>query len=246
MALYLTSTFGGYYKQDGVMIPIQINTENGLLASLRQRWRENARVLLISSDPDNAEKNDSIHKALSAAFPMSGLSLGRMDLCDGRREALAENLYGYHGVILAGGHVPTQNRFFARLCLKERMKSFEGLVMGISAGAMNCAQVVYAQPELEGESIDPTYERFLPGLGLTRLMVLPHYQSIKDDILDGKLLFKDITYPDSLGREFYAIEDGSYFLVEGGTTTLYGAGYLIKDGTIRQICGMDDHIRIDC
>lgn len=40
-------------------------------------------------------------------------------------------------------------------------------------------------------------------------MILPHYQDIKDDILDGKRLFEDITYPDSYDKEFYALTDGS-------------------------------------
>ena len=38
---------------------------------------------------------------------------------------------------------------------------------------MNCAQIVYAQPELEGEAIDPKYERFLEGLNLTKFQILP-------------------------------------------------------------------------
>ena len=109
---------------------------------------------------------------------------------------------------------------------------------------MNSAEVVYAQPELEGESVDKNYQRFLPGLGLTKLMVLPHYQDIKDDMLDGRRLFEDITYPDSVGREFYALEDGSYFLVENNETTLFGAAYRIKDGAIKQICEKGQSIRM--
>ena len=86
---------------------------------------------------------------------------------------------------------------------------------------------VYAQPELEGAS---------------KLMILPHYQKIKDEVLDGKRLFEDITYSDSYGRKFYALEDGSYFLIENKTTTLFGAAYLIKDGFIKQICEKDKSI----
>lgn len=101
---------------------------------------------------------------------------------------------------------------------------------------------VYAQPELEGASIAKDYKRFLPGLGITKLMILPHYQKIKDEVLDGKRLFEDITYSDSYGRKFYALEDGSYFLIENKTTTLFGAAYLIKDGFIKQICEKDKSI----
>lgn len=97
---------------------------------------------------------------------------------------------------------------------------------------------------LEGESIDKEYERFLSGLGITKLMILPHYQEIKDDILDGQRLFENITYPDSYGREFYALEDGSYFMVEDRVTTLFGAAFLIKDGDIEQICEKNKSVRM--
>lgn len=244
MIAYLTSTLGGYYKKDGERIPAQLNTENGLLASLQKHWKDNAKVLIISSDPDNIEKNDDILSVLSAAFPMSGLPTSQMCICDNRNTGLAEEIAGYDAVILAGGHVPTQNTFFQEIQLKEHLRGFDGILIGISAGSMNSAEMVYAQPELEGESIDLGYQRFLPGLGITKLMILPHYQDIKDDILDGQRVFEDITYPDSYGKEFYALENGSYLIVEGNTATLFGAAYLIKDGTIGQICEKDKSICI--
>ena len=42
------------------------------------------------------------------------------------------------------------------------------------------------------------------------------YQDTKNRILDGKRLFEEITYPDSMGREFYAIPDGSYLFIKDG------------------------------
>lgn len=159
-----------------------------------------------------------------------------MDTCDYRNEKIVQELSKYDVVILSGGHVPTQNSFFEKICLKEELKNFHGILIGISAGTMNSAKVVYAQPELEGESIDAEYQRFLSGLGITNLMILPHYQDLKEDILDGKHVIEDITYPDSYGKEFYAINDGSYILIQDGVQTLYGEGYLIKDGMTQQIC----------
>ncbi|MCM1107279.1 MAG: Type 1 glutamine amidotransferase-like domain-containing protein [Blautia sp.] len=236
MIVYLTSHIGGSYKKNGLRIPTQLNAENGLLDNLQKHWKDNSKVLIISADADDTEKNDSTLHIFKTAFPMSGLSISQMHICDKRNEKLVAEIAHYDVLILAGGHVPTQNKFFARVRLKEYMKEFDGILIGISAGTMNSAEVVYAQPELDGESIDKNYERFLSGLGITELMILPHYQDIKDDILDGKRLFEDITYPDSYGRKFYALEDGSYFVIEHQTTTLFGAAYLIRDGDIKQIC----------
>lgn len=242
MIAYLTSHIGGSYKKDGTRIPTQLSAENGLLDSLQKHWKDNSKVLIISADAEDVEINDSIMKSFAASFPMSGLSISQMHICDKRNEKLVKEIADYDVLILAGGHVPTQNMFFERIRLKEHMNDFDGILIGISAGTMNSAELVYAQPELEGESIDKDYKRFLSGLGITKLMILPHYQNIKDDVLDGRRLFEDITYPDSYGREFYALEDGSYFMVEDKATTLFGAAYLIKDGDIKQICEKDKSI----
>jgi dipeptidase E len=101
---------------------------------------------------------------------------------------------------------------------------------------MNCADDVYAQPELPGESIDPNYVRHLEGLALTRLNILPHYQAVKNSRLDGKRLFEDITYADSMGQNFLVLPDGSYVLGENGHETLYGEAWSITDGHIEKIC----------
>jgi hypothetical protein len=104
---------------------------------------------------------------------------------------------------------------------------------------MNCARTVYAQPEMPGEATDPSYQRFIPGLGLTDCNILPHYNAVRDDVLDGMRLMEDITYPDSMGRTFYAIVDGSYlFQTQSGgkvRAEIRGEAYRIRDGRIEQI-----------
>lgn len=244
MIAFLASHIGGSYKIDGKRYPTYLNSDNGLVEKLKERWPKNPRVLIISAAPDSLERNDSIRDCLAVAFPMSGLPISEMTICDSRDEAVINDLTKYQVIILSGGHVPTQNTYFKKLNLKKRLESFDGIIIGISAGTMNSAEIVYAQPEVDGEAVDPEYRRFLPGLGLTKVKVLPHYQAIKDDILDGMRLFEDITYPDSFGREFHALVDGSFLTVENGVTTLYGEAYLVKDGTVCQICRTDESIVI--
>lgn len=114
--------------------------------------------------------------------------------------------------------------------MRELVQGYHGVVMGISADSMNCADVVYAQPEEEGESVEPGYERFLPGLGLTDVNILPHYQQVKDNILDGAKLYEGITFADNLGKEFFALVDGSYLYQDEDCAVLFGEAYRIRDG----------------
>ena len=103
--------------------------------------------------------------------------------------------------------------------------------MGISAGSMNLADEVYAQPEEPGES-DPEFERFIPGLGLTDVNILPHYQKVKDNILDGQRLYEDITFADSWDHCFFALPDGSWIYQDEEELTLLGEAYMIRNGVI--------------
>ena len=240
MIAFLASHIGGSYKKSGKRFPTFLNSDNDFVARLKQRWVPNCTVLLISADPHTHERNDSILECLSAAFPMSGLPISGMALCDSRSEEVIERMADFPVIILSGGHVPTQNRYFKKLKLKEKLESYDGIVIGISAGTMNSAQIVYAHPEAEGEAIDPQYRRFLPGLGITHAMVLPHYQAIREDVLDGFRVMEDIAYPDSRDKTFYALVDGSYLVAENGITTLFGEAYRILDGEISLFCAKNE------
>ncbi len=214
----------------------RLNPANGFVDELRRRFPPECRALFVCSDPDNWETMDFYAGVLKKSFEDAGFRFQGFRTLDGRNEEQAAELVNASDLlILAGGHVPTQNRFFRKIGLRGLLEGFAGLVVGISAGSMNSAETVYAQPELEGEGLDPDYQRFLPGLGLTKTMLLPHYQDVKDDVLDGLRVFEDITYPDSMGKTFYAIPDGSWLLVEAGKEELRGEAYRIRDGGIEQI-----------
>lgn len=236
MKLFLTSNIGGSIKVDGKRVPTRLCEDNDMLRNIKDRWFDNSKVLIVGGAADDTAVNDSIRNIFVSAFVMSDLMIDKMDICDNRNLGIIEDIKDYDAVILTGGHVPTQNKFFEDINLKKYLKDYQGIVIGISAGSMNCADTVYAQPELDGESIDPNYRRFIKGLGITKYNVLPHYQDIKDDMLDEKRLFEDITYADSYGQRFYTLEDGSYILIENEAAILYGAAYLISEGKIEKIC----------
>ncbi len=236
MKVMLTSSLGGSIKVNGTRVPSVLIQHNGLLDSLKSIWPQNANVLIICADPNDYDKNDSVCDCLKKSFPMSGLSVSSIDKCDDRNPNAVDHLESIDVLVLAGGHVPTQNKFLEQLRLRERLRDYNGTIVAWSAGSMNCADIVYAGPELEGEAIDPLYKRWITGLGLTDINIFPHFQSLKDDYLDGLRLIEDITFADSLGHEIIALNDGSYIMIGDGKSTLYGEAYLIKDGKQRQIC----------
>lgn len=244
MKAMLTSSLGGSSKVNGTRVPSVLIQHNSLLDSLKSIWPQKANVLIICADPSDYNKNDSVCDCLKESFPMSGLSISCIDKCDDRNPNAVDNLGCIDVLVLAGGHVPTQNKFMKQLRLRERLRDYNGIIVAWSAGSMNCADIVYAGPELEGEAIDPLYKRWIPGLGLTDINIFPHFQSLKDDYLDGLRLIEDITFADSFGHGIIALNDGSYIMIADGKSTLYGEAYLIKNGKQRQICKNGESIAL--
>lgn len=214
----------------------ELNPANHFIDELRLFFPNPCRALDICSDPDGWDKMDYYASLTKKMLEDSGFAFERFCTLDSRNENLAEELVRESNlIILSGGHVPTQNMFFHRIGLRKLFKSFRGVVIGISAGSMNSADVVYSQPEEDGEAIDPAYQRFLTGLNLTKTNLLPHYQEVKDDVLDGLRIFEDIACPDSMGKTIYAIPDGSYLFIHACKEELRGEAYMVRDGVLRQI-----------
>lgn len=232
MILYLTSSPCVIHADRPLLTP-----ENDFLRQLRTDLPAHPKCLYIASSPDAPELNARYSRDMVDAFAEAGMTFLELRVLQRNTMDCAEQWIRWSDlIILAGGHVPTQNIFFREMKLNKLVQGYNGVIMGISAGTMNCAAMVYAQPEMPGESIDPSYQRYIPGLGLTYLNILPHYQQVKDDILDGKRLYEDITFADSFGHSFLVLPDGSYVRTQNNRSVLYGEAYLLEDGKMRQIC----------
>ena len=237
MILFLTSSPCEDNVPEGVRLPCIFFERNGFAANLRRFVQPGGRFLVIAAYPDEHARNDEMASTFAGCFAYHGMGFSAVNVLDSRNQADAAGLVQSSDVILlSGGHVPTQNAFFRQIGLRELLADYPGVVMGVSAGSMNAADTVYVQPEEAGEAIDPDFVRFTQGLGLTDKNILPHYNQVKDNILDGMRLFEDITYPDSRGHSFYVLTDGSYILEHDGESTLFGEGYLLHNGVMERIC----------
>ena len=216
--------------------PAPLDSSNHFLNMFRKACRGETDCLILSSDPENTGMGDEMQSFFREAFAHSGIPVTKVDVCDRRNMQAADRLCCYGILILAGGHVPTQNAFFRELGLREKIHRYAGVVLGISAGTMNSAEVVYAHPEEPGEAVNPGYVRYMQGLGLTHINVLPHFQNLKGARLDGLRILEDISLPDSRVRPFYGLPDGSWLYRENGRTTLYGEAWLLEDGACVKIC----------
>jgi len=219
---------------------------NGLRQELHRCLPHRAlSCVYIAGSPHDYDINDLYAHLERERWEQAGFAFARFHIHDARQQAeLTAAMAGADLVILAGGHVPTQNAFYQTIGLKEALAGFDGVLFTISAGTMNAASRVYALPEREGEAADPNYRKFYSGLGLTDVMVLPHWQDQRHVLLDGLRMVEDIACPDSMGHCFYALPDGSYFLLWDGQTQLRGEAYRIQNGAMEQISRHGDILYI--
>lgn len=246
MTLFLTSSPCEDNVPEGCELPCIYFERNGFVANLQRYVAPGGRFLVIAAYPDDHVRNDEMAQTFADCFAWHGMGFSAVNVLDSRNQERAPELIAQSDVImLAGGHVPTENAFFKAIGLRALLADYPGVIMGVSAGSMNAADTVYVQPEEAGEAIDPRFVRWTQGLGLTDKNILPHYNMVRDNILDGLRLFEDVTYPDSIGRPLYVLPDGSYILESEGVSTLYGEAYLLHNGVMELICREDESITLN-
>ena len=222
-----------------------LNPENSFIDNLFSCLPAHPRCLFICSAPDDPGFTDRVSREMAAAFQEAGMEFSRLYKLDRRNQKDAQMLiWKSDFIILSGGHVPTQNKFFQEIGLKEMLKNYQGVILGISAGTMNAATRVYAQPEEAGESV-PEFKRFLSGLGITHVNVLPHYQKAKYYTVDGQHLYDEITREDSMGHCFYVLPDGSYIYQDENAVLVCGEAYLYQDGVMTRLTGKEEVYYLD-
>ncbi len=245
MVAFLTSSFIVYQNRKEYKAAPLIN-ENGFEDRLREYWKKPARFVLFASNPEDAEENDFKARELRDSFSLSGFELEELRIVDRRNETPLQELLAWADVLyLAGGHAPTQNAYMRECGLKEKLNSFDGILLGLSAGSLNAADEAYMLPEFPGEAADPKFARTEAGLGLTKLHIVPHRDYFIDKKLDGLRFMEDILLPASMERTLYLISDGSYFLIRDGRTEFYGRGEIVEKGISRplmqgEISGSDE------
>lgn len=236
MTLFLTSSPSLDHTE-------RLNPANGFVEELKRCAKGKRHGLFIASYPYWFDFTDEFGYGMKRSLEAEGIEFAGYDILDGRSELEARSLVRKSDfIILAGGHVPTQNEFFRRLKLSALLRGYRGIVLGISAGSMNASTVVYSSPEEKGESVDPLYMSFFPGLDLTSMQMIPHYNKERDNMLDGRRLFDDIIAKDSLGHEFYVFVDGTYYFADGDIREIRGECYLMKNGHLDQISSEGERI----
>lgn len=241
--LIMSSGFRAFTIDElGNKIPCKIDNENGFLDTLKKYLVKRDCMVIISGNPKKIHSKDP-NKITKEYFAMSDIPFKEyIYVNDENKHNIKEYIKKADCINLFGGHLPTGNAFINELNLKEILQDYNGVIIGGSGGAMNMADIVYCKPESEGEYLNKNFNRYLKGLGLTNINIIPHYYSIKDKTLDGGRIIEDIIAPDTYKTPLIILPDGSYIVKEDNVETIFGEAFLFKDGKITQICKNNEKI----
>ncbi|HIR58725.1 MAG TPA: Type 1 glutamine amidotransferase-like domain-containing protein [Candidatus Onthousia excrementipullorum] len=231
--LFFTSNTKHYYKDNDMKLPKEIDNTNGIVDQIKKLINKNHSILYIASDPNDYEKIDSYSSLIFEAFKLSNITFSDYLVLDNRtKDKASEYISKVNVIFLSGGDTFIENKFFEEIKLKELLHNYNGIIIGQSAGSINMANSVYNSPE-EGENSEPIY---FEGLGLSNINIEPHFVLDTKDFDEMQLYQRNHIINESKKRTIYALCDGSHILEVGGTITVYGKSYLIKDGLIKEIC----------
>ena len=135
-------------------------------------------------------------------------------------------------IFLSGGNTFQQNMFLNTINLKDYIKKTDACIVGISAGAINSAEIVFSSPENEE---DLTRSTILKGLDLTTINIEPHF-----DLDNPNKIQMDSIIKESNNRIIYGLPDKSYIF----NNKIYGKCYRIYKGNIELISNDDETIDV--
>lgn len=233
MRLFLASNIGGIKKENGNKMPVKFFEDNKFLKNMKESIKDYNKFVIIASDPDNYELNDNYLKLDTEILALSGLKFKESLVLDNRnKEDIGNILKNSSLIFLSGGNTFQQNMFLNAIKFKDYIKETDACIVGISAGAINSAEIVFSSPENEK---DLTRSVILKGLALTTINVEPHF-----DLDNPNKIQMDSIIKESNNRIIYGLPDKSYIF----NNKVYGKCYRIYKENIELISNDDEIIDI--
>lgn len=248
--LFLTSSLGGYtttIKGNEVVTEIiKCDNSNHFIDRLKHYSEKLTTFVCVASNPDGYNKTDKYANVVIDALNLDGFGIKNVYIIDHRFKGdVKQTILSADCVFLMGGNVPTQNAYFKEIGLKEILNNYQGIVIGQSAGSMNCSKTVYAQPEEDYEFEDVNFQRKLEGMGLVNYIIMPHMNSAEERDELGNPTVMEMCLEDSYDMPHYGIVDFGFIEVVKGKSIAYGKTFLIKDGKNTELCKDKEKVEID-
>ena len=224
---------------------VQCDNSNHFIDRLKAVIPKIKNFVFIASDPDNADITDEYANLTVGSLNLDGFGIENLIVIDNRFKGdMNKTIRSADVVFLAGGNVPIQNKYFKEINLKSILSKYDGVLIGQSAGSMNCSKTVYTQPEEDEEFEDKNYQRKISGLGLVDFAIMPHMDSANNVDEKGHPSVMQMCLEDSFDIPHYGIYDYGFIEIESNKAISYGKTLFIKNGKCVELCGDKEKVEI--
>lgn len=172
-------------------------------------------ILLIPSDPDDRINTEYYGNLIESNFSKNDIKFISVDYLYSDFQI---NVDDYSIIFLMGGNTSSQNKFILDLEIKSLLDGFKGIIIGMSAGALNICEKTIITPETQTENI-----KQLKGMGLTDMVVDVHFN------LNNKIQIDSIN---ELNFLIYGISDYGAIIEVEDKKYIYGKVYLLENKEI--------------
>lgn len=182
------------------------------------------RFAFIASDfEENYKKTDEYFRLMLNMFHEKGIIFHEACVIDGRmpKEYAKRKVQEADVVWISGGDTIAEHTYLLKYGLDEVIRQHSGIVIGMSAGAINLSQTSICTVTC-GHCEQKIYQ----GLGCVDISVEPHFvaENVTEELLE-------------LSKRYviYGLCDGGIIVHRNGRTQFFGEVYRIKDGTVCRV-----------
>lgn len=180
----------------------------------------------ISANAQDFDKNDKMFwgngscPGIINMMKQCGIHIKEAHLIDERIDVwkVKEIVSNADVIYMLGGDPISQYEYIKKVNCIDVLKKFDGVILGVSAGAMNLSKEIRYFDEEDNSKII-RYE----GLDISPVSIYPHF-SIDNKILVSQL--KEL----SQGSKIYALPNESYIKIKNNSPQFVGEYYLFYNG----------------
>lgn len=199
-----------------------INYEKGFndnqIATLKKDISTDSIITFIPSSLDDYIDNDNRSKKIIDYFNKIDINFRKKNLLDDRIEKTdaKKHIEKSDIIFLLGGNPEKQMCLINFFDIKNDIKEKNGIVIGVSAGAMNLAKKIVYKDELQNETYD--YD----GIGITEIFIYPHLN------IEDKNYLKELLEV-SKQNKLYTLNNEAFIKIEDEKKHIDGEYYILGE-----------------
>lgn len=183
--------------------------------------------------PGGMGKNSKTDKYVNTDvewFKEIGIDIENVDIFDVsmNEETLGEKINNADIIFLMGGDTIGQFEFISKLNISEKIKEFQGAVIGVSAGAINLGKISICSKDID-DGVENT--KIYDGIGRIDYTFEPHFEINNSELLKSEL------FPASNKFKIYGITNNTALKVsnEKEIDIIKGNLYIINNSEVNII-----------